>query len=33
VLYTVGGDGVVRQRLDYIFGEAEIRRALEDLVA
>lgn len=33
VLYTVGGDGVVRQRLDYIFGEAEIRRALEELVA
>lgn len=33
VLYTVGADGVVRERLDYIFGEAEIRRALEDLVA
>jgi len=33
VLYTVGADGVVRQRLDYIFGEVEIRRALEDLVA
>lgn len=33
VLYTVGADGVVRGRLDYIFGEAEIRRALEDLVA
>ncbi len=33
VLYTVGADGVVRQRLDYIFGEVEIRQALEDLVA
>lgn len=33
VLYTVGADGVVRQRLDYIFGEDEIRRALQDLVA
>ncbi|HEX4903195.1 MAG TPA: twin-arginine translocation signal domain-containing protein [Acidimicrobiales bacterium] len=33
VLYTVGADGIVRQRLDYIFGEVEIRRALEDLVA
>ncbi len=33
VLYTVGPDGVVRDRLDYIFGEAEIRRVLEDLVA
>ena len=33
VLYTVGADGVVRERLDYIFGEAEVRRALEDLVA
>lgn len=33
VLYTVGADGVVRERLDYIFGEDEIRRALEDLVA
>jgi hypothetical protein len=33
VLYTVGADGIVRQRLDYIFGEAEIRRALEDLAA
>jgi hypothetical protein len=32
VLYTVGADGVVRQRLDYIFGEDEIRRALRDLV-
>lgn len=33
VLYTVGADGVVRRRLDYIFGEVEIRQALEDLVA
>ncbi|MCO8128041.1 hypothetical protein NHL50_12575 [Acidimicrobiia bacterium EGI L10123] len=33
VLYTVGADGTVRERLDYIFGEAEIRRALEALVA
>jgi hypothetical protein len=33
VLYTIGSDGVVRDRLDYIFGEAEIRRVLEDLVA
>ena len=33
VLYTVGADGVVRRRLDYIFGQAEIRQALEDLVA
>lgn len=33
VLYAVGADGVVRARLDYIFGEDEIRRALEDLVA
>jgi hypothetical protein len=33
VLYTVGADGVVRERLDYIFGQTEIRRALEDLVA
>jgi hypothetical protein len=33
VLYTVGADGVVRERLDYIFGEDEIRRALEDLAA
>ena len=33
VLYTVGPDGVVRDRLDYIFGETEIRRVLEDLVA
>lgn len=33
VLYTVGADGIVRERLDYIFGEAEIRRALEALVA
>lgn len=33
VLYTVGADGIVRERIDYIFGEAEIRRALEALVA
>jgi hypothetical protein len=33
VLYTVGADGIVRRRLDYIFGEAEIREALQDLVA
>lgn len=33
VLYTVGGDGIVRERLDYIFGEAEMRRALEALAA
>lgn len=33
VLYTVGPDGVVRGRLDYIFGTEEIRQALEDLVA
>ncbi len=33
VLYTVGADGVVRRRLDYIFGAEEVRQALEDLVA
>jgi len=33
VLYTVGADGMVRERLDYILGEDEIRRALQDLVA
>lgn len=33
VLYTVGADGIVQRRLDYIFGEAEIRQALEDLVS
>lgn len=33
VLYTVGADGVVRRRLDYIFGTEEVRQALEDLVA
>ncbi len=31
VLYTVGADGIVRDRLDYIFGEEEIRSALEAL--
>lgn len=33
VLYTVGADGVVRERLDYIFGTTEIRGALDRLVA
>ena len=33
VLYTVGADGIVRDRLDYVFGEAEMQRVLEDLVA
>jgi hypothetical protein len=33
VLYTVGADGIVRDRLDYVFGEVEMRRALEALVA
>lgn len=33
VLYTVGADGVVRARLDYIFGTEEVRQVLEDLVA
>ena len=33
VLYTVGADGIVRRRLDYIFGETEIRQALQELVA
>jgi len=33
VLYTVGPDGVVRRRLDYIFGATEVRAALEELVA
>ena len=33
VLYTVGADGIVRRRLDYIFGQTEIREALQDLVA
>jgi hypothetical protein len=33
VLYTVGPDGTIRRRLDYIFGETEIRQALEELVA
>lgn len=33
VLYAVGADGVVRRRLDYIFGATEVREALEELVA
>lgn len=33
VLDTVGVDGVVRRRLDSIFGQDEIGQALEDLVA
>lgn len=32
VLYTVGSDGIVRERLDYIFGQEEVRGALERLV-
>ena len=32
VLYTVGADGVVRERLDYIFDGSEITEAIERLV-
>lgn len=32
VLFTVGSDGVVRERLDYIFGQDEVRAALDRLV-
>lgn len=32
VLYTVGADGVVQERLDYIFDGSEVREALQRLV-
>lgn len=33
VLYTIDGDGTVVDRLDYVFGEEEIRSAVEELAA
>ena len=33
VLYTVGADGVVKERLDYVFGQQEVKAALERLVS
>ncbi len=33
VLYTVGADGVVKERLDYVFGQKEVKAALDRLVS
>lgn len=33
VFYVVGGDGVVRDRLDYIFDAGDMRASLDDVVA